>query len=149
MIGVDNLQNLEREFSEERIHEYLAYFAEDFPTRTFEYIQGLFPETADSALVERVSSQMAATPEEMALSSFDHLFHYDYVASLRDVHLPIRCINSDEFPVDTAANNRVAESFAVKILPGRGHFPHLVDPVAFNQLLHETIEEFWPGEEEH
>lgn len=145
LIGVDNLQNLERKLTQEQIDENLAYFSADFPTATYDYIRTLFPETADSVLAEDVSSQMAAAPENIALGSFDELFHYDYVTGLRDVRVPIRCINSDEYPTDVEANNRVAESFKVEIMPGMGHFPHLVDPETFNRLLHKTIEEFWPG----
>ncbi|MFC1475457.1 alpha/beta fold hydrolase [Candidatus Zixiibacteriota bacterium] len=146
LIGVDNLQDLKRELTEEQINGYLEYFAADFPTATYDYIMGLFPENADSALAERVSSHMAAAPEAIAVGSFDELFHYNYVTALREVRLPIRCINSDEFETNIVANNRVAASFAVKLMPGMGHFPHLVDPAGFNQLLHETIEEFWPRE---
>jgi pimeloyl-ACP methyl ester carboxylesterase len=146
LIGVDNLQNLERELTEEQINGYLALFSADFPAATHDLVMGMFPETADSALAERISSHMASAPETIALGSFDELFHYDYTSGLSDVRLPIRCINSDTYPIDTVANKRVAASFAVKIMPGMGHFPQMVEPETFNQLLHETIEEFWPRE---
>jgi len=145
LVGVDNLQNLERKLTEEQIAGYLEYFSNDFPSTAYEFVMNMFPATADSALAERVSKQMASAPENIALGSFDNLFRYDYVAALSEVRLPIRCINSDEYPTDVEANNRVAESYAVELMPGVGHFPHLVDPVTFNRLLHQTIEEFWPS----
>jgi pimeloyl-ACP methyl ester carboxylesterase len=144
LIGVDNLQNLERELSEEQIAGYLAHFSADFPTATYEFVKGMFPAYADSELVERVSNGMAAAPEAVALGSFNQLFHYDYRTALSDVRVPIRCINSDEYPTDIEANNRVAASFEVIFMPGVGHFPHLVKPDEFNHLLWQTIEEFWP-----
>lgn len=145
LIGVDNLQNLERKYTEEQIVGYLDYFKSDFSRTTSEFVQGMFPATADSALAERITRQMASAPENIALGSFDNLFRYDYVTALSEVRLPIRCINSDEYPTDLEANNRVAESFAMELMPGTGHFPHLVDPATFNRLLRKTIEEFWPG----
>lgn len=144
LIGVDNLQNLERDLSEEQIAEYLAYFSADFPTKTYDFVKGMFPEYADSELAERISTGMAAAPETIALGSFDQLFRYNYKTALSDVRLPIRCINSDEYPTDVEANNRVAESFKLILMPGSGHFPHMIKPTEFNQLLRQTIEEFWP-----
>jgi len=144
LIGVDNLQNLAQELTEEEIAGYLAHFAADFQTATHEFVKTMFPAAADSALVERVSTNMASAPETIALGSFDQLFHYNFVTALRDVRVPIRCINSDEYPTDVEANNRVAASFKVELMPGMGHFPHMVAPERFNQLLHKTIEEFWP-----
>jgi len=148
LIGVDNLQNLERKLTDEQINGFIAQFREDFPSATRELVQSMFPATADSALAEEISSQMASAPEEIALGSFLDLFQYDYTTALSEVRLPIRCISSDEHPTDVEANNRVAESFAVKLMPGSGHFPHLIDPAAFDSLLHQTIEEFWPKEED-
>lgn len=144
LIGVDNLQNLERELSEEQITGYLAHFSADFPTATYEFVKGMFPAYADSELIERVSRGMAAAPEAVALGSFDQLFRYNYRTALSDVRVPIRCINSDEYPTDAEANNRVAASFKVIFMPGSGHFPHMVKPDEFNHLLRQTIEEFWP-----
>lgn len=144
LVGIDNLQDLERDLTEEQITGYLEYFGDDFPSKAYEFVMTMFPETADSMLAERIAKQMSSAPENIALDSFDDLFHYDYVSALSEVRLPIRCINSDKYPINLEANNRVAESYAVELMPGAGHFPHLVDPVTFNRLLHQTIEEFWP-----
>jgi len=149
LIGVDNLQNLERTFTDDQIEGFLAQFQEDFPGVTYEFVRGMFPPTADSALAAEISSQMALAPKEIALGSFESLFHYNYTTALSEARVPIRCINSDEYPTDIEANNRVAESFAVRLMPGSGHFPHLIDPATFNALLHQTIEEFWPKDEGH
>jgi pimeloyl-ACP methyl ester carboxylesterase len=149
LIGVDNLQNLERTLTDEQISGFLDQFRQDFPAVTHGYIRSLFPATADSVLAERVATYMASAPEDIAIGSFDDLFHYDYVTALRDVRLPIRCINSDEYPTDVEANNRVAGSFAVELMPARGHFPHMIDPATFNRILHKTIEEFWPKDVGH
>ena len=34
--------------------------------------------------------------------AFANIFRYDYAAALSDVRLPIRCINSDEYPTDVS-----------------------------------------------
>ncbi|HUU46064.1 MAG TPA: alpha/beta hydrolase [Acidobacteriota bacterium] len=144
LVGVDNLQNLEHQYTDEEIAGFIQQFEADFPATTYEFVRSMFPATADSILADRVSTQLASAPEAIALGSFEHLFGYDYEGAFRTVRVPLRCINSDSYPTNVEANSRVASSFAVKIMPGTGHFPHLIDPAGFNQLLHETVAEFWP-----
>jgi pimeloyl-ACP methyl ester carboxylesterase len=42
-------------------------------------------------------------------------------------------------------NRKLAPSFDVKFMPGRGHFVQLEDPATFNRLLDETIAEIAKG----
>ena len=144
LVGVDNLQNLEHRDTDEEIAGFMRQFEADFPATTYEFVQRMFPATADSVLADRVSTQLASAPKAIALGSFEHLFGYDYEDAFNAVRVPLRCINSDLYPTNVEANSRVASSFAVRIMPGTGHFPHLTNPAGFNQLLHETVAEFWP-----
>jgi pimeloyl-ACP methyl ester carboxylesterase len=144
LVCVDVFQNLEYIPTEEERKRYVDFFARDFPDNAYRYVWSLFPPTADSGLVEAIATEMAAAPVEVAIGSYEQLLRYDYAAALKDVRLPIRCINSDEFETKLDINNRVAGSFKVKIMPGHGDFPQIVDPETFNALLDATIEEFWP-----
>lgn len=144
LVGVDNLHKLDQKYTEDEIQEYLAGYEADYSGTVHNYIRGLFPATADSALADGIAREIASADKEMGLSLLHSVFSYDYVAALREVRVPIRCINSDEHPVDVEGNRRVAASFNGVIMPAHGHYIHIVDPDGFNAQLHRTIEEFWP-----
>jgi pimeloyl-ACP methyl ester carboxylesterase len=141
LIGVDTYQNLSQHPTDEQIEQYLATFRANFALTTEAYIRSLFPPTADTMLVQRVSRDIASAPEEPALSALDNLLHYDAIPALNDVQLPIRCINADRFPTDVEGNRMLAASFDVIYMPGHGHFLFLEDPGTFNGLLSETVTE--------
>ncbi len=150
IVGVDNLQNLEQQWSDEQITDLMSMFDTNFAAVTYNFVRGrMFPPSVDSSLAEMIALQMASAPPDIARQSFENIMRYDYATALADVHVPIRCINSDENPTNVEANRQIAESFAVEIMPNSGHFPHMVKPEMFNELLHHTIADFWPPESAH
>jgi pimeloyl-ACP methyl ester carboxylesterase len=144
LVGVDTYQDLERRWTPAQIDTLLQPFRNDFVTTTEAFVRSIFGPAADSELVALVASDLAAAPPEIALSAFESLFAYAAPERLQGMRKPIRCINADTYPSDTAAGRRTVESFAVRIIPGVGHFPHMEAPKAFNALLLETLQEFWP-----
>ncbi len=144
IVGVDNFQDLGSVNSKADVMKFIEPFKSDFSKSTNQFVQSLFPPTADKALVERTARDMASETPEIGVGAITSLLSYNYKTALADVRVPIRTISSDQFPTFSDTNNKIAASFKVRIMPGVGHFPHLVDPVAFNRLLHETLTDFWP-----
>lgn len=146
IVGVDNFQSFRDKLSREEIDGWVAHFKPDFAATTAPFVRAMFPPGTDSTLVERIASDMASAPPDVAISAITETFLYDYRAALAEVRLPIRTISNDRYPTDTAGNAAIAASFSMRLMPGRGHFLHLEDPTTFNKLLHETLAEFWPQE---
>ncbi len=146
LIGVDNFHDFAHQYRGEQIEQLLTPYRSDFAGTTDQFVRSMFPPTADSALVDRVASDMASAPQEIALGAMEQYLQYDFVTALGDVQLPVRCVNSDAYPTNVEGNSQVAVSFNAKIMPGTGHFLHMENPVAFNGLLRETVAEFWPVE---
>ncbi len=48
-------------------------------------------------------------------------------------------INSDKEPTNTEALSALIEGYALRPMPGRGHFLMREDPATFNLLLEETL----------
>ncbi|HUV29970.1 MAG TPA: alpha/beta hydrolase [Acidobacteriota bacterium] len=144
LVGVDTYQSFGQKFTPEQIEGFLAAFRSDFPATTEQFVRSMFPPTGDSSLVNRVATDMAASPDEVSISAIADVLAYDYAEALREVRVPVRCINSDRVPTDVEGNRQVAESFDVVIMPGTGHFVHMEDPVTFNRLLRQVLNEF-PG----
>jgi pimeloyl-ACP methyl ester carboxylesterase len=143
IVGVDNFQNFREKFTKEQVDGWVAAFRNDFVGVTDPFVRSMFPAGADSALVSKIATDMSSAPPDVAISAINESALYDFVAALEQVRVPIRTISCDMYPTDSTVNAAVAASFAVKLMPGRGHFLHLEDPVTFNRLLHETLAEFW------
>jgi pimeloyl-ACP methyl ester carboxylesterase len=146
VIGVDTFQDFGETIPEDRQKQWLSAFEANFPTVTDQFVRSMFAAGADSALVERIASDMASEPAAVGIGAMKNMLCYDPAPAAREIKAPIRGINADKFPTNVEGNRKFAPSFAVKFMPGRGHFVQLEDPATFNKLLEETIAEIVKGE---
>ena len=140
LVGVDTYQDLAHTIPEEQKDPFLAAFKADFAGTTNGFVRGMFPPDADSTLVDWVAADMASAPPEVGIGSMESLLSHE-VFGFKELEIPIYCINSDKFPTNIEAGKKKAYAFSVKLVPGRGHFLHMEDPHAFNELLEEIIDE--------
>jgi pimeloyl-ACP methyl ester carboxylesterase len=139
LVGVDTYQNLERTIPKSQQQQFLGAFKADFASTTDGFVRTMFPEDADSALVEWVADDMASAPPEVGIGSMEDYFGYE-VTGFKELEIPIYCINSERYPTDVEAGKRKAYAFSVEFVPGRGHFPHMEDADTFNTLLAEIVD---------
>ena len=135
LIGVDTLHRPASGLSDEQIEGFLAPFRADFPRQTDTFVRNMFPADADSALVTRVASDMAAAPPAVALSAMNELFHHDLQPALAELEVPIRCLDAELWPADLPAWADYAGGYEVEVMSGVGHFLMLEQPTEFNRRL--------------
>ena len=99
----------------------------------------LFTARSDPKLVERVASDMAAGPPEVAVSAMKDAVRYDLGAALAAVKAPIRLINADHWPTNLEAARRCQPAVGLAVMPGVGHFLMAEDPEEFNRLLGRAV----------
>jgi pimeloyl-ACP methyl ester carboxylesterase len=141
LIGVDTYKKFGTGYSPEKVTEIVAPFKADFINSVDGFVRNFFPEDADSALVNRVVADMSAAPPEVATSAMVDYFSSNPQEILKEVRVPICVINSDMWKTDIETNQEHAVSFELKLMTGVGHFLPQEDPVTFNRLLHETLDE--------
>lgn len=139
VIGVDTFQDFGETFTEEQQKQWLAGFQANFPAVTDQFVRSMFAAGADTALVERIAADMASAPPEVGIGAMKNMLRYDPAPAVREIEVPIRGVNADKWPTNVEGNRKLAASFDVKFMPGRGHFVQLEDPATFNKLLEETI----------
>lgn len=147
LIGIDNFQKVDMVLGEEQIAGFTAGFTQDFPGFTAQWVRTMFPATADTALVASVASDMAAAPPAVAVSAMSELLHWyggQAAARLALLKVPLLCINSDREPTDEAAMKAVVPGYQVRYLANTGHFLFRDNPIAFNNVLRETLDQFGP-----
>jgi len=141
LVGVDTFQNFEAEYTQEQVDEILSSFKTDFVEASSNFVHRMFPPNAntDSVLVEQIVTDMSSAPSEVGIGALQGYFNFDPIGALREVRIPIHCINSDKYPTNVEVGQRHALSFELKLMPGIGHFVMMEDPEKFNQLLTETV----------
>lgn len=141
LIGADTYHSFKDDWTAEQKEEFLKPFKENFVDATKGFVKSMFPKSADSLLVKRIADDMSSAPSQVAISAMRNLFFYDPIPALNKIQLPIISINCDMYPITIEENKKYVDSFSVKMMNGAGHFVMLEDPVNFNLLLQETIDE--------
>jgi pimeloyl-ACP methyl ester carboxylesterase len=145
LVGVDTLQNFEDKFTQEQIDDLFTSLRSNFAEATRNFVRTMFTPNSDPALVEKIATDMSSAPQEVGLGALEALVNFqnnEIIQVLREVKIPIACVNSDMEPTNVETNQRYAPSFQVNIMFGVGHFNMLEDPETFNRLVEETIQEF-------
>ena len=145
LVGVDTLQDFEFKFTQEQIDGWFTPFRSNYVEATRDVVRTMFTPNSDPALIEKIVADMSSAPQEVVLGALEGYVDFqnnEMIQVLQEVQAPIVCINSDVNPTNVETNQRYALSFKAKIMSGVGHFNMIEDPVTFNRLLEETIQEF-------
>jgi pimeloyl-ACP methyl ester carboxylesterase len=142
LVWVDEHRQLTGSRTEEQVSARLEPFRIDFPAATQAFVRGMFPESADPSLVERVVAQIASAPKAIALPALEATWAYarNVPAVLAEVRLPVIAINSEDAETDVESMRRCGVE--VIVMPDAGHFPMLENPHAFNACLLRAVEAF-------
>ncbi len=141
LVGVDTYQNFEDEPTQQEIENFLIPMRENFQESTYNFARRvLFAPNSDPTLVEKISSDMASVPPEVGIGTLRHAWTYNIREKLKNIRIPIYCINSDFYPVYIESNRKYAHFFKVEFMTGVGHFLMIEDPPTFNRHLSRIIE---------
>lgn len=142
LVWVDTYRTLGGPQSAESLERFLGRFEDDFVAAARRWVESMFLPSSDSALVERVVSDMACASPEVAIPVLREALSYEptIISALADLTTPVRAINPDYRPNDVEALGR--HGVKAVLMPGVGHLAMLEDPDTFNRLLSEAVEEF-------
>jgi pimeloyl-ACP methyl ester carboxylesterase len=143
LMGVDTFYNL-NPWTSERIEAYWAPLSENFDGTFRKLINEAFPPNADSILIENITAQLlpSPTPPDIAIDVIKEYCKHDLAAMLPKIVAPIRSINSEMNPQNKETVQLYSPSFKVKVMSDVGHFLMMEDPMTFNRLLEDAIDEF-------
>lgn len=145
LVWVDTLRSLgdEPHSTPETIDAFVAPFRGNFEHAVDQFARGLFPATANPALVDRVAGEMARAPREAAVGSIGYALnrHPPLLAALKEISAPLVAINPDVSPTDV--NSLTAHGIETVIVEGVGHFSMLEDPDQFNAILLNSLRRHW------
>jgi pimeloyl-ACP methyl ester carboxylesterase len=139
LVWLDTYSKLGSFRTPEQREALIAPFRADFAQTTEAFVRGMFPPTADKKLVDRVATDMASAPQQVALQSMESSFSNDRLMPglLEELKLPVIAINPESSRTDRASMER----YGVEVveMPGVGHFLMMEAPDRFNPILRETL----------
>ncbi len=139
VVGVDTFQGLDFQITPEEAAQRAEAFRSDYSGNLKQMVRTLFHADADPALIADAERRMSQTPPEAAHAMFLSLAGYDMGAAVRRLSVPIRAVNGDLYPTDSADNKKVKPDFEAVVMKHMGHYPMLERPEEFNRLLADVI----------
>lgn len=146
MIWVDDYSQLGTVRTADQVTAVLGRFREEFADSTYAHVRRTyFSPTADPELVERVARDMAAAPAGIALASLESSITNDRVVPgvLDKLNLPVVSLNPAGSNPDVEALER--HGVEVVLVPDVGHFMMMEDPVGFNAILLDVVQDMAAG----
>lgn len=139
VVAVDSLQDADARYDPDRINAVLAAYEKDFVGTCLQFTSSMFLDSADPALVERVTSDMCDHSPEIAIALLQEFFSYELGPALAAVSVPVRYINATSYPTKPEVNLKYQPDFSGVIVQDVGHFLMMEKPEVFNELLRQTV----------
>ncbi len=140
-VGADTLHDIGKPYSVEENEKMIVKLKSNFVETMQNFVRDVFTIEAEPEVVEWAVDNMSSVNPKACISVIENIGKYDLKEAVKDVQVPIVCINSDFLPMKAEANRKYAQNYKVKMMPGIGHFVMMEDPENFNQLLTDTITE--------
>ena len=141
LVPVDFFQDIDDRMSDEQLETFLGPIRADFRGTIEPWVQNFFTAEAAPQLVDRIVSDMASAPPEVAISALEHTIQNDHAAALAALEVPMRLINADIWPTNLEAARRHKPDIQLAVMPGTGHFLMIEAPGKFNRLLADAVVE--------
>lgn len=136
IVGVDTFQNLGNpDPPPDAIAKRSAAQRADFLGDTHRYVASFFPPGSDPKVAAWVDREMTSVNPEAAMAATAAFGSFDPKPLIAGWPRPVIAINSDWVPTNYRAIRQLVPGFDLIVMAGRGHFPNLDDPAAFNPLL--------------
>ncbi|MCT2407472.1 alpha/beta hydrolase [Chryseobacterium antibioticum] len=143
LILIDTIKDLDETFTDEQAEEYLfVHYRNDFKNAVEHILpQYLFAEKTPSDVREQLQNEFLQNTSQTAIDLLRPLYKTDFREAASKVQVPVRAINSDNFPTNADNNRKYLKDYNYVEIAGTGHYPMLENPEKFNQLLEQTIKE--------
>ena len=142
IVPVDALHNVENKVPKEQLDAVVKQLRADYKGAMTGFLnQMLFSPSTPDAVKTRITSEVTSRPPELAIAILEGVLTYDSVPALKEVKVPIHAINADMNPTNLEINRKYAPQFEVVIIKGSGHYLMLEDPIHFNKLLMDYLQQ--------
>ncbi|MDP9961207.1 alpha/beta fold hydrolase [Chryseobacterium lathyri] len=143
LILIDTVKDLDEAFTEEQAEQFLfVHYRNDFKNAVENILpQYLFAEKTPSDVKRSLQDEFLQNTSEKAIDLLRPLYKKDYRETASQVQVPVRAINSDNFPTNMENNRKYLKDYNYTEIAGLGHYPMLENPKEFNRILDDILKE--------
>jgi pimeloyl-ACP methyl ester carboxylesterase len=145
LVLVDYLHNVEMKYSPEVISFMDSIYMDVVNYPTMEKLTPFFKKNKEESF-KRITSMLNEDVSKVGWrESLNDVFRWeneDFVASLKNINVPITAINSEQPATNVEAFQKYVPSFNAKIINDTGHVVFWDAPEVFNRYLEEIINEY-------
>ena len=138
IVAVDTLHDIGVQVPASYYRAQAEAFRKDFTGTMKKMVRSLFHPDTYPKLMARAEQRMLDNSPEMATALMESFAEFDMAELVKNINIPIRCINGDLYPTQVEKNRSIHADFDAVVLPNTGHYPMLENPGLFNQQL-ETV----------
>ena len=143
VIGADTFKYMRDDPRTGKQAEQAQYIANDYENAMKAVVSNMFSETCSEELKSSITDGMVGIAPEVAIGAMMGMAEDEPLFEMaRDLSIPKFAINASGRPMDELAVKEAG--IELKLLPTTGHFVMNEDPVGFNQLLTEALEQIFP-----
>jgi len=142
VVLVDTLKNVEQVMPAAQVDDMLERYRRDFRGAVERVLPAwLFGRGTPPEVSSRLQREFLERTGAEGAALVEPLYRFDLRAACEHVNVPVRAINSDLHPTDVEANRRHFRDYAMRLMPGLGHYPMLEAPADFNAALDAILTE--------
>jgi pimeloyl-ACP methyl ester carboxylesterase len=141
VVAVDTLQDIGVDIPSSFFLDLAKNYRHDFAKTMKEMVRSLFHPGSYPELMAWAEKRMMNHSPEMAATLMESYVDFDLPKLVKEIKIPIRCINGDLYETQVEKNRAIHADFDAVILPNTGHYPMLENPELFNRHLEKILEE--------
>ncbi|REC77195.1 alpha/beta hydrolase [Chryseobacterium elymi] len=143
LILIDTVKDLDEAITEDQAEEFLfVHYRNDFKNAVENILpQYLFAEKTPSDVKRSLQDEFLQNTSEKAIDLLRPLYQKDFREAASQVQVPVRAINSDNFPTNIENNRKYLKDYNYTEIAGIGHYPMLENPEEFNRILDDILKE--------
>ncbi|WP_228376164.1 alpha/beta fold hydrolase [Chryseobacterium sp. BLS98] len=143
LILIDTVKNLDETFTEEQVEQVLyVHYRNDFKNAVENILpQYLFADKTPADVRQKLQDEFLQNTPETAIELLKPLYKKDFREDASKIQVPVRAINSDNFPTNIENNRKYLKDYNYIEMSGTGHYPMLENPEEFNRILDDILKE--------
>lgn len=143
VILIDTIKDLEEALTEEKAEQFLfVHYRNDFKNAVENILpQYLFTEKTPPDVKQKLQDEFLQNTSETAINLLRPLYKKDFREDASKIQVPVRAINSDNFPTNIENNRKYLKDYNYIEMAGTGHYPMLEKPEEFNKILDDILKE--------
>lgn len=140
IVLVDTLKDLDQLMPPEQTEQFFGMLRNDYQG-TIENVmpQFLFAKTSPAETVSRITKEFLKYSPALSIAALKPFYTTNILEAASKVKVPVRAINADLTPTETATNRKYFSDFDVRVIEGVGHYPMLENPAEFNAVLRRIL----------